>query len=110
MPPSGFSQKAVNGLLEFVKAAYKDAKVKNSGAIINEKDFLEDLAERLKSYPQVISQEGIRGLAIFMTECYKDLAKEINVGSDKYGRSVIDGNAIDKEISRIGNYLLEFTI
>jgi|SRR3989344_805579 len=110
MPPSGFSQEAINGLLEFVKAAYKDAKVKHSGASISEKDFLEDLAKKLKSCPQNISQEGMVGLAIFMAECYKDLAKEIDFGKDKYGRPVIDGKAIDKEVNQIGNYLLEFTI
>lgn len=110
MPPSGFSQDAVNGLLEFVKAAYQDVKTKHSGTSLTEEDFLKDFAERLKSCPQNISQEGMKGLAIFMAECYKDLAKEINIGQDKYGRPVIDGKAIDKEIGQIGNYLLEFTI
>lgn len=110
MPPSGFSQKAVNGLLEFVKAAYQDVKIKHSGNPLTEKDFLKDFAERLKSCPQKISEEGMKGLAVFMAECYKDLAKEIDMGKDKYGRPVIDGKAIDKEINQIGNYLLEFTI
>jgi len=103
MPPSGFSQEAINGLLDFVKAMYQDVKAKNSGTSLTEEDFL-------KSCPQKISQEGMRGLAIFMAECYKDLAKEINVGKDKYGRPVVDGKAIDKEINQIENYLLEFTI
>jgi len=110
MPPSGFSQEAINGLLDFVKAMYQDVKAKNSGTSLTEEDFLKDFAERLKSCPQKISQEGMRGLAIFMAECYKDLAKEINVGKDKYGRPVVDGKAIDKEINQIENYLLEFTI
>ena len=110
MPPSGFSQEAVNGLLEFVKAAYHDVKVKHSETSLTEEDFLKDFAERLKSCPQKISQQGMVGLVVFMAECYKDLAKEINVGKDKYGRPVVDGKAIDKEISQIGNYLLEFKI
>ena len=71
---------------------------------------MKDFAERLKSCPQNVSQEGMLGLAIFMAECYKDLSAEITEGKDKYGRPVIDGKAIDKEIGQIGNYLLEFTI
>ncbi len=110
MPPSGFSQKAVNGLLEFVKAAYQDVKAKHSGNSVSEEEFLKDFAERLKSCPQSISKEGMTGLAVFMAECYKDLAKEISIGQDKHGRPVVDGKAIDKEISQIGNYLLEFTL
>ena len=110
MPPSGLSQKAVNGLLEFVKVTYQDAKAKHSGTSLTEEDFLKDLVKRLESCPQNISQEGMKGLAIFLAECYKDLSKEIVVGKDKYGRPVINGKAIDKEIGQIGNYLLEFTI
>ncbi len=110
MPPSGFSQKAVNGLLEFIKATYKDAKIKHSGTSLTEEDFLKDLAKRLENCPQDISQEGIGGLAIFLAECYRDLSKEIVAGKDKYGRPLVDGKAIDKEIGQIGNYLLEFTI
>ena len=45
-----------------------------------------------------------------MAECYEDLAKEIKVGQDVHGRSVIEGKAIDKELNQIGNYLIEFTI
>ena len=110
MPPSGFSQNAVNGLLEFVKAAYQDVKAKHSGTSLTEEEFLKDFAERLNSCPQKISPEGMKGLAVFMAECYKDLAKEISIGKDKYGRPVVDGKAINKEINQIGNYLLEFTI
>ena len=110
MPPSGFSQKAVNGLLEFVKAAYQDVQNKHSGTSLTEKEFLEDFAKRLKSCRQEISSVGMKGLATFMAECYRDLAKEISDGRDKYGRPVIEGKAIDKEVNQIGNYLLEFTI
>jgi len=111
MPPSGFSQKAINGLLQFIKAGYEDAKTKHNGTSLSEGVFLRNFAKELENKcPQNISEEGIKGLAIFMAECYKDLANEIKVGQDVHGRSVIEGRAIDKELNQIGNHLIEFTL
>lgn len=42
--------------------------------------------------------------------CYRNLAQEISEGQDKYQRTVIDGKAIQKELSQIGEYLGKFRI
>lgn len=51
-----------------------------------------------------------RGLITFVSECYKDLRREIGNGEDKYGREVVCGEAIEKELKQIGEYLEKFTI
>lgn len=116
MPPSGFSQKAINGLLKFVESNYQTIARDYNGKL-TEKEFLEETSNKLES--QVISfdesmngisKEGMQGLTTFVVECYRDLAKEISNGKDKYSRPVIDGKAIQKELNQIGDYLKEFTI
>lgn len=120
MPPSGFSQKAINGLLDFVRANYEIIADKYSGQNLSEQKFLEKtsgelekqvsgvLAERFPNSERL--NEGIQGLTTFVSECYRDLAQEIEAGQDKHQRPVIDGNAIQKELSQIGDYLSKFTI
>lgn len=120
MPPSGFSQKAINGLLEFVKASYEATLSEyNMNNQASESEFLaesvKDLNQKTKkvieqNFPLGISKEGAEGISIFITTCYEDLVKEIHDGKDKHGRPVIDGKAIQKEIDQIGSYLKEFTI
>jgi len=120
MPPSGFSQKAINGLLEFVKASYESTlsqhKVNGKG---NEREFLIRKSRDLKqsvlktvkqNTPLEISKAGTQGIVTFVTSCYEDLAEEIQDGKDKYNRPVINGNAMQKEISQIGSYLKEFKL
>ena len=120
MPPSGFSQKAINGLLEFVRASYKATLLEfNSGRTQSEKSFLREninsLKERLRevfnnNMPLEIDESGINGLVVFITTCYEDLIEEIMTGQDIHGRIVIDGQAMNKEILQIGSYLKSFTI
>ena len=60
--------------------------------------------------PSGFSQEAINGLLIFVKSCYEDLLKEIKEGIDKQGRTVTEGEAIQKEISQIKEYLEKFEI
>jgi len=60
--------------------------------------------------PSGYSQKAINGLLIFVKECYKDLLKEMKEGKDKHGRPVTEGQAIQKELDQIGEYLKKFTI
>jgi len=60
--------------------------------------------------PSGFSQKAINGLLIFVQSCYEDLLKEIKEGHDKQGRPVTEGQAIQKEISQIGEYLGKFEI
>lgn len=120
MPPSGFSQKAINGLIEFVRSNYEVISEKYKDSPLTEKDFLEEISSQLefqvrntlrKRFPHSDSiNRGIEGLTTFVVECYRDLAGEINSGEDKYKRPVIDGKAIQKELDQIGEYLKNFTI
>lgn len=115
MPPSGYSQKAINGLLVFTKVNYEIIAEKYSETDISEKKFLEKTSNELKKQvSEVLNErfpkseqlnEGIKGLTTFVTECYRDLVQEIIAGQDKYQRPVIDGKAIKKEINQIGGYM-----
>ena len=120
MPPSGFSQKAINGLLEFIKASYQ-ATLLEYDPIKEESEIeflnmsvglLEQKVNRTirEHMPLQLSEEGVRGMVTFVSTCYKDLVEEIYAGEDRYNRKVIDGKAMKKEISQIGDYLKDFTI
>ena len=120
MPPSGFSQKAINGLLDFVRANYETIAEQYSGTNLSEQEFLEKTSSELEKQVSGVLAErfpnserlnrGIQGLTTFVAECYRDLAQEISTGQDKYQRPVIDGKAIQKELNQIGDYLTKFTI
>jgi len=121
MPPSGFNQKAIKGLLEFVKANYEAVSEKYSGTpLITESEVLEVTSGDLEKQVRTLMNErfpgserlngGVEGLTIFVTECYRDLVYEIAEGKDKYGRLVVDGKAIRKELDQIGSYLEGFRI
>lgn len=116
MPPSGFSQEAINGLLEFVRANYLHAADEYRDGSLKEKDFLKYASGKLKDQAESlvnvlgISEKGAEGLVSFISECFKDLVGEIDAGKDKYGRPVVEGKAIQKELDQIGTYLKEFTI
>jgi hypothetical protein len=60
--------------------------------------------------PSGFSQKAINGLLVFVSECYSDLLDEIKAGKDKHGREVIEGQAIEKELKQIREYLEKFTI
>ena len=107
MPPSGFSQKAINGLLEFVRDNYVAALKERAGSELSEDEFLEKTAlSMMVGFPE----ESHKGLIIFISECFKDLKKEIGEGKDKHNREVVCGKAIEKELAQIGEYLEKFTI
>ena len=107
MPPSGFSQKAINGLLEFVRDNYVAALKGRDVSDLNEDEFLEKTAlSMMVGFPK----ESHKGLIVFISECFKDLKREIKEGSDKHGREVVCGEAIEKELNQIGEYLKKFTI
>jgi len=120
MPPSGFSQKAINGLLDFIRANYETIADQYSGTDLSEQEFLERTSSELeKRVSEVLAEKfpnseklnrGIQGLTTFVVECYRDLAQEIVTGQDKYQRLVIDGKAIQKELDQIGDYLGKFKI
>ncbi len=120
MPPSGFSPKAIKGLLEFVRASYESmlSQFPKDGSI-SESAFLTERSKLLKEKVRAtikqntsleISEEGVEGLVTFVTSCFDDLVAEIKNGRDKYLRPVVDGKAIQKELNQIGSYLEAFTI
>ena len=112
MPPSGFNQKAINGLLVFVRDAYIDTLDKYSGTNLSEKEFLEQSSEHLENRVRksiiplltVASAEGLNGLVTFCTENYRDLIKEIQVGKKT------EGQAMQYEIEHISTYLKNFKL
>ena len=120
MPPSGFNDRAIHGLLLFVRANYQSIALKSRGSSLSEQDFLKqtavDLEEQVKisladNFPNSSTlKEGIQGLVIFIVECYRDLAKEISVGKDKQQRVVLDGKAIQKELDQLEKYLQQFEL
>lgn len=120
MPPSGFSQKAINGLLEFVKVNYETIADEYKNTSLSEQEFLEETSSRLEEQVRTTLTErfpsserlngGVQGLTTFVVECYRDLAQEIIEGQDKYQRPVIDRKAIQKELDQIKTYLGKFKI
>ena len=113
MPPSGFSQEAINGLLEFVRSSYE-----NTLTRYQDKDFRErEVLERAMGYLDgivrtsvplsmngTVSPRGIEGLARFVTTNFRDLIAEIETGKKT------EGQAMEKEIANISRYLAEFHI
>jgi hypothetical protein len=109
MPPSGFNQKAINGLLLYVQNNYQ--RLLNTQKLNNleETAFLEDTISELELNIDK-TEPSSAGLKIFIIECYKDLAREIYAGADKYNRPVQAGKALQKEIDQIREYLTSFKI
>ena len=113
MPPSGFNQEAINGLLTFVKGAYENARQRRDKQTEREQAFLNTVSNELQgdhSFVHNVDENSIKGLNTFVAECFKDLSAEIDAGQDKHGRAVVEGQAIEKELQQIGSYLQQFTI
>ena len=119
MPPSGFREKFINGVLKSVGADYEATlKEFTSQNELSEYDFLEQRAAALEQrVEQAVAQGPLStdetisiGWAECRASCYRDLAYEIKEGCDKHGRPVFDGKAIQKELDQIGVYLKEFKI
>ena len=113
MPPSGFSQEAINGLLTFVRSAYENTLDKYKNQDLTEETVLQKSTQYLdklvkKSIPPsldgTVSSEGIKGLTKFVTTNYRDLIAEIEQGKKK------EGEAMLTEIRDISKYLIKFKL
>ena len=113
MPPSGFSQEAINGLLVFVKDSYEKTLERYSSSSLSERDKLKDAGQYLDKLVQrgitarfddTISPEGVKGLVTFLSVNFEDLINEINIGKK------MEGEAMQVEINDISRYLKQFTI
>ena len=113
MPPSGFSQDAINGLLVFVRDSYRRTLERYKDKDITEERTLNDSIAYLdklvaqsapKALDGTVSGEGIRGLQQFVATNFRDLIKEIHVGKKQ------EGHAMQAEIDSIGRYLAEFKL
>src|SRR3989344_724191 len=113
MPPSGFSQEAINGLLTFVRATYENTLERYRGRGISERDHLQESIGYLEGVVKstaplalngTVSREGIEGLAKFVSVNFRDLITEINVGKKK------EGEAVQTELTHIGSYLVQFKL
>ena len=113
MPPSGFSQEAINGLLDFVSDAYKKTLDRYRGQNLTEESVLNESIQYLggvvsRSVPLVmdgtVSEVGVRGLQRFVATNYKDLITEIHSGKKQ------EGQAMQAEIDHIGRYLEQFKL
>src|SRR3989344_279260 len=110
MPPSGFSQDAINGLLTFVRSAYENTLDRYRDKNLSEREHLQKSIGYLEGVVKstaplalngTVSREGIEGLAMFVSVNYRDLIAEISQGKKK------EGEAIQTELKNIGNYLAQ---
>ncbi len=113
MPPSGFSQPAINGLLTFVRSAYENTLERYQGRNLAEEQTLRESIAYLEGIVKTsaplalngtVSREGIEGLATFVSTNYKDLIAEIHQGKKQ------EGHAMQAEIEHIGSYLEKFKL
>ncbi len=109
MPPSGFKQDAINGLLVFVEECYKIVTdtYKASGlpedtVLANAMGDLEKLAENATTIG--VSQRGVEGLALFMQYNFRDLREELRIGKKD------PEQALATEMLHIGTYLERFKL
>lgn len=113
MPPSGFNQKAINGLLTFVRATYENTLEKYKHKNLSEREHLQRSIEYLEDIIKstaplalngTVSREGIKGLVTFVSVNYKDLVVEIIQGKKR------EGEAIQTELDNISKYLTQFKL
>jgi len=113
MPPSGFSQEAINGLLDFVRSSYENTLTRYKGRNLSEREVLEGAIGYLDGIVRTsvplamngtVSPRGIEGLTKFVTTNFRDLVTEIETGKKT------EGQAMEKEIADISKYLSEFHI
>lgn len=113
MPPSGFSQDAINGLLTFVRSTYENTLDRYKDKNLSEREHLESSIGYLEGVVRstaplalngTVSREGIEGLAKFVSVNFRDLIVEINVGKKK------EGEAVQTELTHIGSYLAQFKL
>lgn len=113
MPPSGFSQEAINGLLTFVRATYENTLDRYRDKKLSERDHLQESIGYLDGIVKstaplalngTVSREGIDGLAKFVSGNFRDLITEINQGKKR------EGEAVQTEIDHISAYLSKFKL
>lgn len=113
MPPSGFSQEAINGLLTFVRATYENTLERYRDKNLSERAHLQGSIGYLEGIVKstaplamngTVSREGIEGLTKFVSVNFRDLISEIAQG--KKG----EGEAIQTELDNIGRYLAQFKL
>ncbi|MDO8460197.1 MAG: hypothetical protein Q7S74_03750 [Nanoarchaeota archaeon] len=113
MPPSGFSQEAINGLLTFVRSTYENTLDRYKYKNLPEREKLQASIGYLEGVVKstaplalngTVSCEGIEGLAKFVSVNFRDLIAEISVGKKK------EGEAIQTELTHIGSYLSQFKL
>ncbi|MEA3329969.1 MAG: hypothetical protein U9Q06_04470 [Nanoarchaeota archaeon] len=113
MPPSGFSQEAINGLLEFIRAIYQKTLDKYRDEDLTEESILQDSIKYLNGLIKksvsvaldgTVSPEGIKGLQKFVSINFRDLIAEIHEGKKQ------EGKAMQTELEQIGKYLEDFKI
>lgn len=109
MPPSGFKQDSIKGLLVFVEECYKTVidTYKTSGlpedvVLANAMSDLERLAENATTIG--VSQRGVDGLATFMRYNFRDLREELRTGKKN------PEQALETELLHIGVYLERFKL
>lgn len=113
MPPSGFSQDAINGLLVFVRDSYENTLAKYRGRDLTEEATLHESIGYLEgrvaqsanlALDGTVSPEGLRGLQQFVSHNFRDLIREMHEGKKT------EGQAMQTEIENIGQYLKGFKL
>ena len=113
MPPSGFSQQAINGLLIFVKSIYENTLDSYRHKNLSEREHLQESIGYLEGVIKstvplalngTVSREAMEGLTTFISTNYRDLITEILQGKKK------EGEAIQVELDNIRNYLAQFKL
>jgi hypothetical protein len=108
MPPSGFSQKAVDGAVQFVQTCFEDLLIEtNSG---KHKDFKVGIDFEIGQIAQhahsiIGGRSGPAGSLQFISSCYADLRKEL---TDNPG--VAPEVAIEATITRLRDQLVALHI
>ena len=112
MPPSGYNQNAINAILEITKFEYEKLFAEYDKSNLKEDEFLNGAIGKLEVEigKEELAPSISRNIKIFMAENLKDLVNEIYLGKDKLDRSVVNGYAIQKEITQISDYLKKLKI
>ncbi|MDP3882219.1 MAG: hypothetical protein Q8Q31_05070 [Nanoarchaeota archaeon] len=112
MPPSGFSQPAINGLLAFVRDSYANTLQRYQGRDLSEEQVLREsigylenhVAQSAQHLNGFVSPEGVKGLQQFVTTNFLDLIAELKLGKK------VEGKAMQTELEHIGTYLAQFKL
>jgi hypothetical protein len=108
MPPSGFKEDGINGLLAFVQGTYEYVLQKHGSGAQSIDAAIKDIDERVgqtaRTLPESLPNYAVDGLKTFMKSNYAELIDEINSGKKQYN------TAVKEEMDTIKKYLLQFHI